>query len=140
MPKALIIFSWWIIGTFNGWDTLQQLEVVPTYDDLLGETFDVPIFSDELRAFDRQQVTLEGYAIPLQQSLEQDYFVLSRFPYNNCFFCGNAGPETVAEVYTSEPISTKDARVRVTGQLQLNDQDPLHLFFVIKDASVEVLD
>lgn len=140
MPKALIIFSWWIFGTFNGWDTLQKLEVVPTYDDLLGETFDVPVFSDELKAFDQKQVTIEGYTIPLQQSVEQDYFVLSRFPYNNCFFCGNAGPETVAEVYTSEPIATQDARVRVTGILQLNDQDPLHLFFIIKDATVEVLD
>ncbi|WP_421873090.1 hypothetical protein [Marinoscillum sp.] len=140
MSKALIIFTWWTVSTFNGWDTLQQLEVRSAYDDLLGETFDVPVFSDELKQFDGKEVTIEGYTIPLQQSTEQDYFVLSRFPYNNCFFCGNAGPETVAEVYTNKPITTQDARVRVTGKLKLNDADPLHLFFILQDASVEVLD
>lgn len=140
MSKALIVGVWWLLGTFNGWDTLQNIEVTTVYDDLIGENFDVPIFSEELKSFQGNEVTIEGYTIPLQQSAEQDYFVLSRFPYNNCFFCGNAGPETVAEVYTKEPVTFKDARVRVTGRLKLNDQDPLHLFYIFEDATVVLLD
>ena len=140
MSKVLLVFVGWWFGTFNGWDTLQNIQIQSTYDDLIGESFDVPVFSDELKGFEGQVVSIEGYTIPIQQSVEQDYFVLSRFPYNNCFFCGNAGPETVAEVYTKEPVSYKDARVRVTGTLKLNDQDPLHLFYIFEDAEIELLD
>ncbi|MEQ8474233.1 MAG: hypothetical protein RIC35_23760 [Marinoscillum sp.] len=139
MSKVLIILIWCTIQPFQGWDTLQKLKLQQSYDEFLGEELELPVFSEELESFDGQQVTLEGYVIPLQQSAEQDYFVLSRFPYNNCFFCGNAGPETVAEVYTSEKVTYKDERVKVTGILKLNDSDPLHLFFIISDADVELV-
>ncbi len=140
MSKLLIICAGWCLGTFNGWDTLQNLEIKSVYDELIGDTFEVPVFSSELKAFDGKVVTIDGYTIPLQQARQQDYFVLSRFPYNNCFFCGNAGPETVAEVYTKEPVTHQDARVSVTGTLRLNDQDPLHLFYVLEEATVELLE
>ncbi|MEQ9302959.1 MAG: hypothetical protein RJQ14_03520, partial [Marinoscillum sp.] len=97
MPKVLIIVFWSILQTFDGWNTLQKLELQRTYDEFLGEDIELPVFSDELKTYDGSRVTIEGYTIPLQQATEQDYFVLSRFPYNNCFFCGNAGPETVVE-------------------------------------------
>lgn len=124
----------------DGWETFSKLKLDQRYDTSLGEMLEMPVFSDELRALDGEVVTLEGYVIPLQSSGAQDYFVLSRFPYSNCFFCGNAGPETVAEVYTNEPFPYRDAKVRVTGQLKLNADDPLHLFFIFTEAEVAVLD
>lgn len=136
MSKVVILFLWSLWSTFQGWDTLQKLELVKAYDEFLGEETEVPVFSDELKAFDGQKVTLKGYVIPLQSSLEQRYFVLSRFPYNNCFFCGNAGPETVAEIYTEEVYADQDQYVEVTGILRLNADDPLHLFFLIEAADV----
>lgn len=129
-----------IVSADTGWDTLSKLKLEKAYDDLIGEMVEVPAFSDELKAFEGKEITVEGYVIPLQHTSGQDYFVLSRFPYNNCFFCGNAGPETVAEVYTTEKFEYRDTKVRVTGELELNSDDPLHLFFIINDASVEVLD
>ena len=140
MLKVLIVFAWLIPDPFEGWETLQKLKLDVRYDEFLGEEAERPIFSDDLKAFDGQVVTIEGYVIPLQQSGSQDYFVLSRFPYNNCFFCGNAGPETVAEVYTTEKFEFRDAKVRVIGKLQLNADDPLHLFFIFSDARVKLLD
>lgn len=140
MLKVLIAFLWLTADPFKGWDTLQMLTLKKSYDDLLGEETEVPVFSESLKAFEGKQVTIEGYVIPLQQSGAQDYFVLSRFPYNNCFFCGNAGPETVAEIYTLEKISYRDARVRVKGILHLNADNPLHLFFIIRDSEVVRLD
>lgn len=140
MLKVLIIFIGLFSQPFEGWETLEKLDLRAGYDEFLGEEIEVPVFSDELKAFAGKEVTVEGYVIPLQQSGSQDYFVLSRFPYNNCFFCGNAGPETVAEVYTQEKFSFRDTRVRVTGTLALNDEDPLHLFFILSDAEVQVLD
>ena len=140
MSVVFILFSWFVNVDFQGWETLSKLSMGITYDALLGEDIDVPVFSDELKNWDGQKVSISGYVIPLDQSAEQEYFVLSRFPFNNCFFCGNAGPETVAEVYSNKPFRFVDTKVRVTGTLKLNADDPLHLFYIFDDATVEVID
>ena len=136
MRVVLILFAWLLQSPFQGWDTLSRLELVSGFDDFLGEETEIPVFSEELKRFEGEVVTIEGYVIPLQASQEGDFFVLSRFPYNNCFFCGNAGPETVAEIYTTDKVAMADYRVRVTGRLELNADDPLHLFFVLSEARV----
>ncbi len=91
MRVVLILFAWLLQSPFQGWETLSRLELVSGFDDFLGEETEVPVFSEELKGFEGEIVTIEGYVIPLQTSREGDFFVLSRFPYNNCFFCGNAG-------------------------------------------------
>ena len=140
MLMVFLLYAWSLVADFEGWDTLQKLELQQSYDEFIGESTEVPVFSDELKAWNGKRVTIEGYVIPLQTAVEQEYFVLSRFPYNNCFFCGNAGPETVAEVYADETITFQDARVQVTGVLRLNADDPLHLFFIFENAEVVRLD
>ena len=126
--------------TQTGWDLLATTEIKKGYDDFLGEETEVPDFSDLLWKNNGSTITLEGYIIPLQQSGSQDYFVLSRFPYASCFFCGAAGPETVVEVYSDREFRFTDERVRVTGKLELNEVDPLHLFFIMRNCKVETLD
>jgi hypothetical protein len=128
------------VQTFDGWATLSKLKISQQYDNILNETFDVPVFSEALLAFDGQKVTLEGYVIPLETAKSQKYFVLSRFAYNSCFFCGKAGPETVAEVYTKIPVILKEEKVHVTGILRLNAKDPLHLFYILEEAEVDFID
>lgn len=125
---------------FDGWGTLGKVKVETAYDSFLGEEMDMPKFSEELKAWGGKRVTLSGYVIPLGAGEEEKYFVLSRFPFNNCFFCGNAGPETVMEVYASDKITLQDMHVQVTGILKLNSTDPLHLFYVLSEAEVKVLD
>lgn len=139
MLKAvlLVICGW--SDPFSGWETLSKLTLVSGYDEFLGEETEVAVFSEELKAFQGQQVTLEGYVIPISEAGESDYFVLSRFPYNSCFFCGNAGPETVAEIYTTGKHTFVDQKVKVTGTLKLNATDPFHLFFILEDSEVKVL-
>lgn len=136
MVNVILYLSLLIAPEFNGWDTLSMLTIENVYDDFIEDYFEVPRFSDHLLTFDGKVVTIEGYVIPIQQSVNQDYFVLSRFPYSSCFFCGNAGAETVAEVYTNTKSAFKDERVEVTGILKLNSDDPLHLFYIIEDAEV----
>ncbi|MFY0599819.1 MAG: hypothetical protein JXR03_09105 [Cyclobacteriaceae bacterium] len=140
MVNGILFFSVLVSQVFNGWDTLSKLKIDNQYDELLEESFEVPVFSDDLLVFDGEEILIDGYVIPLQQGTNQDYFVLSRFPYNSCFFCGNAGPETVAEVYTKGKVSFKDEYVEVSGTLRLNAEDPLHLFYIIENASVRSLE
>jgi hypothetical protein len=123
----------------NAWDILATTTIKEGYDSFLDEAIDLPVFSDQLKKLDGKEVVLEGYIIPLQQSGSQGYFVLSRFPYQSCFFCGAAGPETVVEVYSSREVRFTDERVRVKGVLELNENDPLHLFFLLRNCTVTPL-
>ena len=127
-------------NNLEGWELLSDVEVVRVYDDFLEQEVEKPEFSEVLKGRNKSEIELQGFVIPLNEVGTSDYFVLSRFPYQSCFFCGNAGPETVVEVYTNEPLSLKDQRVKVKGTLYLNASDPLHLYYIMKDCSVEILD
>ena len=111
----------------SGWELLSSVEIVMGFDDFMGVEVEQPKFSDQLKLREGKELTLEGFIIPLQQESEQDYFILSRFPYQSCFFCGAAGPETVVEVYSDHNFRYTDERVRVKGILRLNNDNPLHL-------------
>lgn len=124
----------------SGWELLSTVEIVKGYDSFMGAEIDQPKFSEQLILREGKEITLEGFIIPLEQEENQKYFVLSRFPYQSCFFCGAAGPETVVEVYSERTFRITDERVRVEGKLKLNDDNPLHLFFILENSKVEKLD
>lgn len=140
MYKTLLLFLIsGICQAQTGWNLLATTNIKKGHDTFLNQEIDLPDFSDALLAKNGKEITLEGYVIPLQQSSAQDYFVLSRFPYQSCFFCGAAGPETVVEVYSDREFKYTDERVRVTGTLLLNPDDPLRLFFIMQDCEVTAL-
>jgi hypothetical protein len=123
----------------TGWDLLATTDIEKGWDPFLKEAIDKPKFPAGLKAMDGKKFTLDGFVIPMQTASNHNYFVLSRYPFQNCFFCGGAGPETVVEVYSDKKYSLTDQRVRVTGTLKLNENDPLHLFFILEQAQVTVL-
>lgn len=124
----------------TGWELLSTVEIVKGFDEFMGAEIEKPKFSEQLKLQQGKEITLEGFIIPLQQEGDQDYFILSRFPYQSCFFCGQAGPETVVEVYSDVKFRYTDERVRVTGILKLNEDNPLHLFYVVEATDVIKLD
>lgn len=135
-----LVFYVLLSAQFSGWDLLSQVEIVNGYDEFMGAEVEKPKFSDYLVAQNGNEITLEGFIIPLEQSGNQDYFILSRFPYQSCFFCGAAGPETVIEVFPLKGIRYTDDKIRVKGTLRLNNGNPLQLFYSLKNCTVEQVD
>ena len=120
----------------SGWDLLSSVEIVRAYDEFMGTEIERPVFPDQLKEAEGKSIDLEGYMIPLEQERKQDYFVLSRFPFQSCFFCGGAGPETVVEVFLEEEFTFMEDRIKVTGILELNEDDPLQLFYVLRNSTI----
>jgi hypothetical protein len=118
----------------SAWKSLSKLTYKKAYDALLGYKVDVPIFSNEVKALEGKSITLRGYVIPTDGFKSHKEFVFSAFPYNMCFFCGAAGPETVIEVLASEPIKYTSEAIYIKGILVLNDKDPNKLMYGIKNA------
>jgi hypothetical protein len=95
-----------------------------------------PKFTDKIKALHQKTITIKGYLIPLQEQKKHTNFLLSAFPYDMCFYCGKAGPETVIEVTAKKPIKTTNEMITLRGTLQLNSQDPNHLFYIMPDAEL----
>ena len=90
----------------NLWQSLADLTFKKEYDEMLGFKVDVPVFSETLKQLEGKEVTIKGYIIPVEGYKSHTEFVFSAYPYNMCFFCGGAGPETVMEVY-AKPLNTQ---------------------------------
>ena len=139
---SIVFVSTFLVGNSlsaqdtNVWKTLAKITYKKQMDEIMGFNVDVPVFSDEIKALDGKEITIKGYIIPVEGYKSHKEFVFSAFPYNMCFFCGGAGPETVMEVYASEPVKYSAKQVVLKGILELNDKDINRLMFAINNATL----
>jgi len=112
-----------------------------TFKDVYLESEDIyvyfPLFKEKQKVLEKKQVTITGYIIPVD--IEAEIYVLSAFPFSACFFCGNAGPESVMAIYfKSDNLSFQtDERLTLTGTFELNDKDIDELVYILRDAVVQ---
>ena len=119
----------------EGWHIFSDVEFYPKYFEDAGEELATPRFTEELKELEGKEVSLSGFYIPLEMDSS---IMLSALPYSSCFFCGGAGPETVAEVqiYPLPKNLSPDAFIKVTGKLKLNDWDLSHMNFILEEAKI----
>lgn len=119
----------------NTWKTLSKITFKQEYDELMGFDIDVPVFSQVVKDLEGKEVEVEGYIIPVEGYKQQSNFVFSAYPYNMCFFCGGAGPETVMEVNSEDPKITYTSKpIVIKGVLKLNSGDINRLMYTLNDA------
>lgn len=118
----------------NTWKTLSRITFKKEFDKVLGLKIDLPVFSKEVKEMAGKEVTIKGYIIPTDGYKSQQEFVFSAFPYNMCFFCGGAGPETVMEVSTKDPIKYTTEPIYLKGILKLNGSDVNRLIYSLEKA------
>lgn len=122
----------------GAWNTLGMVTFQRTFDEDFGIDIEKPILNPIVQNLNGKEVELEGYIIPLTGKIEQSHFMLSKFPQNMCFFCGKAGPESAAQVFTKggKMIPFTDEKVRVKGVLRINVTDVTNLLYTIEDGVV----
>ncbi|MDX1478775.1 MAG: hypothetical protein R3301_13775 [Saprospiraceae bacterium] len=120
----------------NIWKTLSKITYKKEYDELMGFKIDKPVFSDEIKVLDGEIVTVKGFIIPTEGYKSHNEFIFSAFPYSMCFFCGGAGPETVMEVITKEPVKYTAESITLRGILRLNADDINRLMYALEEAEM----
>ena len=134
---AIILFlSIGSIDAQSTWKTLSKITFKKQFDELMGFKVDVPVFSKEIKELEGKEIFIKGYIIPVEGYKSHSEFIFSAFPYNMCFFCGGAGPETVMEVITIEPLEYTAESVKLKGKLQLNNEDINQLMYKLVDAQL----
>lgn len=120
----------------NIWKTLSRITYRKEYDELMGFKIDKPVFSKQVQSLEGTEITIKGYVIPVEGYKSHTEFIFSAFPYNMCFFCGGAGPETVMEVLAAEPVKYSAEQVTLKGKIQLNADDINRLMYQLVDATL----
>jgi len=132
---ALLLFGSTSSNEPEGWEIFEKVVFTPTYFEDVNAYFDVPTFDKGLKALEGSVVRLSGFYIPFDLDTT---FVLSGLPFSSCFFCGGAGPETVAEIRMKKIPDDLiiDEFVKVEGRLQLNATDIDYMNFILNDAKI----
>ena len=137
---ATILFLFFIGNIFSQniitWELLKNVE----FDEIWSEEFQayymVPKFSESVKEMDGKEVQIRGFIIPVD--IVQDYYVLSANPYSSCFFCGQAGPESVIEIQMIKKYEglRMDQVITYKGTLKLNVDDIYQLNYILEDAEI----
>ncbi|NLR89579.1 hypothetical protein [Flammeovirga agarivorans] len=119
-------------NTMDVWKTLGHVEMKTYMDETLGFEVSEPIFGGEVEMLDGSLITISGYILPVDS--EDGTSILSYMAFANCFFCGNAGPETVMELDIPKKQSWVNKKVTVKGRLKLNRDDFYSLIYKLSDT------
>ncbi len=117
------------------WDQLTDVKFSKVFSAEQGIELLEANFGPSVKALDQKVIIIKGYMIPLDPLGTQ--YVLSRNPMASCFFCGGAGPESVAELRL-HPKSIRryatDEIITFKGTLTLNEKNTSSLNYVILNA------
>lgn len=119
------------------WQILAMVAFEERHNEELDQYIPYPIFSPTVKALAGKEVYIEGYYIPVDESGDADIVVLSAFPFSACFFCGNAGPESVMDIQLKNKTKLNfktDDRITFKGKLKLNDTDLYYLNYILEEA------
>jgi hypothetical protein len=116
------------------WKMLSDVTFKQIYVQELDSYFWKPTFGPGVKAFEGKEVYITGYVIPVDY--DENFYVVSRYPYANCYFCGGGGPESVADLrFTGKHRTYKtDERLTFKGKLKLNADDIYQMNYILEGA------
>ena len=120
------------------WETLRDVSFKKKWNAEEKMFVLYPSFGQKVSAMKDKEVSLTGYMIPVD--IDANYYVLSANPYSACFFCGQAGPESVVSVKFKKITKrfNTDDRVTVKGILKLNADDINDLNYILDKAEISL--
>ncbi len=140
MNKLTILFLLCCTTSFaqevDVWQVLSEVGFETQPNRETGFEIESPKFSKRLWSYNGKVVRVKGYLIPMAELGGRNEYMLSSLPFNQCYFCGGAGPETVVEVQTKQNIRFVTRQIMMEGILFLNESDPDHHMYIIKDAKL----
>lgn len=93
-----------------------------------------PIINSSLKEKSKKKIAISGFIIPI----DNVSYALSKNVFASCFFCGQAGPETIMGIKfkgTTPKLKT-DQFVTLEGVFRYNDNDVNDWIYHIDDAII----
>src|ERR1700755_2027974 len=77
------------------WSLFAKTKFEPKYYEKAAEYLLYPNFPADVKSMEGKEITIEGYYVPFAPE-DGVYIIISKFSMSQCFFCGGAGPESIA--------------------------------------------
>ena len=115
------------------WKLLGMIKFIKKADKEYGEIM-YPQVSPLLKQKASKRITMSGFVIPIDNTT----FALSKFVFASCFFCGNAGPETIMGIKFkgATPKLKTDQYVTLVGTFRINENDVEDWIYHIENAEI----
>jgi len=116
------------------WKTLSDVQYKDIYVQELDAYYWKPTFGASVKALEGKDVFISGYMIPVDY--DENFYVISRYPYANCFFCGGGGPESVVDLRIGDKhrVYKTDERLTFKGKLKLNADNIYEMNYILLGA------
>ncbi len=117
------------------WHALTDVTFKEMYVSDIDSYYWKPTFGPGVKAMEGKEVYITGYVIPVDY--DENFYVVSRYPYANCYFCGGGGPESVVDLRFSGKNRTykTDERLTFRGKLKLNATDIYQMNYILEGAA-----
>ena len=115
------------------WKLLGQIDFVKKKNPHYGEVM-YPIINGTLKALQGKKIKASGFIVPIGSKT----YALSKNVFAQCFFCGNAGPETIMGIKFkgSTPRLKTDTYVTMEGTFRYNADDIDDWIYHIENAVI----
>ena len=116
------------------WDMLEDVKYKLKWNAEYQLDFNYPVFGKNIKKYKGKEVDIAGYMIPLD--VNGGLYVISRYNYASCFFCGGGGPESIVTLkFKTKPKRYKtDDYLTMKGILELNETNVNEYFYIFKNA------
>ena len=120
------------------WQDMKDVSFTKDFDPDYSVEILYPTFGTKIQKYEEKEVYIKGFLIPID--IEDGKFALSANPYQSCFFCGKAGPESVLQLKLSSKrryLGFKmDQVLTFKGTFKLNRTDVTELVYILEDAEL----
>lgn len=121
------------LDTTISWKMLRNVKYVdkphPEYDIVYH-----PVYGKSLLELEGKTIIIKGYIIPIDDKT----YALSKNVFAACFFCGQAGPETIMGIKFKKKQGklNTDTYVTLRGRFKLNHNNPEDWMYHILNAEI----
>jgi len=115
------------------WKLLGMIKFIKKADKEYGEVM-YPQVSPLLKQKNGKRIAMSGFIIPIDNTT----FALSKNVFASCFFCGQAGPETIMGIKFKgdTPKLKTDQYVTLVGTFRINENDVEDWIYHIEEAVI----
>lgn len=116
------------------WKLLGVIKYIKKPNKDFPEGVMYPIVNSTLKEKNKKKIVMSGFIIPVDNVT----YALSKNVFASCFFCGQAGPETIMGIKFkgTTPRLKTDQYVTLEGTFRYNDSDVDDWIYHIDDAVI----
>lgn len=116
------------------WKLLGMIKFVKKQHKDYPEGVMFPVINSTLKAKNKKRIAMSGFIVPIDNTT----YALSKNVFASCFFCGQAGPETIMGIKFkgATPKLKTDQYVTLEGNFRVNENDIEDWIYHIDDAII----